>query len=194
MTSTRNDTDKTCITAPAQSCAGRKAALVAAALFTVALVFSGCGNDAKEAELAKERERALQNFSEGVTPPPKPMPLPANLEILVPDSVKAKYKSVVMAVGVRKTGDVKKFTVRIGDTASVPGTDYTVKVIAYLPAWMLKGNMVTTKNDQQTDPAVRATIYESGKVVFDGFIFEKHKTPSFLTDTHAIGLVGADSK
>lgn len=168
--------------------------VTAALAIASALLFTGCGSDKKEAALQKERERALQNFSEGITPPPKPKPLPANIEIYVPDNIKKKYTAVIMAVGVRKTEQVTKFTVKLGETAKVPGTGYTIKVGEYLPEWILKGNMATTKSDKPVDPAVRATIYQSGEPVFDGFIFQRHKTPSFITDAYAIGLVGAVSR
>jgi hypothetical protein len=163
------------------------------ALAALALVFgaAACGQNKQDEALQKARDWELSNFSEGKTAPPRPAPLPSELKIDVPDSVKAKYTVVTMGVGNRQTKEIKKFKVKIGETAKVPGTDYTVKVIAYLPQWLLRGDTATTKSDEPKDPAVRAIIYEKGKPVLDGFIFEKHKTPSFITDKYVIGLLGA---
>ncbi|MBI5190865.1 MAG: hypothetical protein HZA22_09330 [Nitrospirae bacterium] len=169
-----------------------KRLLCTALCLTMAAAFmAGCGD--KEAEKKKALEEAkqfaLSTFEEGNAAPPKPKPLPKNLVINVPDSVKAKYTAVVMGVGNVKTKEIKKFTVKLGETAAVPGTDYTIKVISYLPHWTMRGGAVTSAADDQGDPAVRATIFEKDKQVFDGFIFKRHKTPSFINDNWAIGLL-----
>jgi hypothetical protein len=167
-----------------------------AAMLPALLVSQGCSNKKKEEEarLRKEREWALANLTEGKTPPPKPVPLPKELEIKVPQSVKDRYTGVVMAVGNRKTRVIKKFTMKLGETAKVPDSPYSIKIGELLPTWSMNGNVVTSRKDTPDDPAVRATIYESGKKVFDGFIFQRHKTPSFFNDTYVIGLVGVVEK
>jgi hypothetical protein len=167
--------------------------LLAVSLLLVFGSFTACGKggeDKKKVEQAREWE--LQNFSEGQTPKPKPKALPKDLAIVVPDSVKAKYKTVIMGVADLKTKEIRKFPVKIGGTAKAPGTDYTVKVEAYLPNWKIKGNTVISEGDKPVDAAVRATITENGKQVFDGFIFQRAKTPSFMTEKYVIGLMGAE--
>jgi len=165
--------------------------LILPALLCIALVpaVSGCGKS-QEAQKAEEEAKQfeIQSYAEGVTPPPKPAPLPKDLQVIVPPSVKSKYGSVVMLVGNRKTKEIKKFTVKLGGKAQVPGTDFTIEVRDYLPHFITQGKTVTTKTEEPKDPVVRATIYQGGKQVFDGFIFQKHRTPSFLTDDWAIGL------
>ena len=155
------------------------------------IVTAACGKSKEDEAAQKERQMELSNLTEGTYQPPKPAPLPSGMVLEVPDSVKAKYKTVVIGVGNRKTNEIKKFNVRIGETASVPGTDYRIKVMAYLPDWAYRGKVVTSKSDEPKDPAVRAIIYEKDKDVFNGFIFEKNETPSFITDAWAIGLLGA---
>ena len=157
-------------------------------------VLCSCGKKVDEEAQEKVKEVEIKTFTEGVSVPPKPAPLPADLVIDVPGPIKAKYKAVVMGVGNRKTKEVKKFTVKLGGTAKVPGTGYTIKVFDYLPNWTFRGKVVTSKDDKPEDPAVRAEIYEKGKKVFDGFIFQKHKTPSFVTDEYAVGLLEAVSR
>jgi hypothetical protein len=169
----------------------KKSAVITLAALSLVFGVMACGKNKQEEALQKARDWELSNFSEGKTTPPRPAPVPSELKIEVPDSVKAKYKVVTMGVGNRETKEIKKFKVKIGETAKVPGTDYTVKVDAYLPQWLLRGDTATTKSDEPEDPAVRATIYEKGKPVLDGFIFQKHKTPSFITDKYVIGLLGA---
>ena len=150
-----------------------------------------CGKKADEQQAQKVTGWDISGFIEGKSTPPKPIPLPGNIVVKVPESVKSKYHTVTMGIGDRKTLEVKKFSVKIGETAKVPGTDYSIKILAYLPSWAIRGNVATSKSDNPDDPAVRAIIYEKDKQVFDGFIFQRHVTPSFLTDKHAIGLLGA---
>ena len=157
----------------------------------VMLSASGCGNKkAEEEDLQKKKALALESIATPKYNPPEPMPLPKDQKLEVPKDIKAKYRTVTMLVGDRKTDDIRKFKVKIGDTAAVPGTDYTVTVESYLPHWVFRGNTVTSLEDGPKDPAVRAKIYEKGKTepVFDGYIFEKHATPSFITDKFAIGM------
>jgi hypothetical protein len=163
----------------------------AATAFLILISVSACGKKADEQQEQKVTGWDISSFTEGKSIPPKPIPLPGNLVVEVPDSVKSKYSTVTMGIGDRKTLEVRKFTVKIGETVKVPGTDYSIKVSAYLPSWVVRGNVATSKGDMPDDPAVRATIYEKDKQVFDGFIFQRHTTPSFLTDKHAIGLLGA---
>ncbi len=167
----------------------KKITIITAALLI--LVSTGACGKKSDVQQQKTVGWDINSFIEGKSIPPKPIPLPSNLVVEVPDSVKAKYHTVTMGIGDRKTLVVKEFKMRIGETAKVPGTDYSIKVTSYLPGWVIRGNVVTSKSDKQDDPAVRATIYEKDKQVFDGFIFQKHRTPSFLTDKIAIGLLGA---
>ena len=152
---------------------------------------ASCGKSKDDEAAEKARQMELSNFTEGAYQPPKPIPLPSDMVIKVPDSVKAKYSTVTMGVGNRKTKEIKEFKVRVGETASVPGTDYRIKVMDYLPDWAYRGKVVTSKSDEPKDPAVRAIIYEKDKEVFNGFIFQKLLTPSFMTDAWVIGLLGA---
>jgi hypothetical protein len=163
--------------------------LLAAVLLVV--TFSGCGKKKEQEEVQKAREWELSNFAEGVTPAPKPAPLPKDVVIVVPESTKAAFHKVKMGVGNRKTKEISKFDVKIGGTAAVPGTGFTIKIGPYLPHFKVDGKTITTKGDEPDDPAVRATITEGGKVVFDGFIFHHAKTPSFVQGDYVIGLLGA---
>ena len=156
----------------------------------VALTSASCSKK-DETKMTDKQATAIESFTSGKSAPPEPAPLPTDQTVDVPAYIKAKYKKVTMGVGDRKTLKVVEFEVKIGGEAKVPGTDYTIAVQSYLPHWMLSGKTVTSRDDKPIDPAVRATIKENGKVVFDGYIFQKHKTPSFRTDKYAIGLIGA---
>lgn len=166
----------------------RKSIAVAAAILLIA--FAGACGKEKQADLEKLKSFEIANF-DAKTAPPKPVALPQNQVVVVPDDIKGKYKAVTVAIGNRKTKEVKQFKVKIGGEAAVPGTNYRIKVMSYLPNWTMRGNVVTSKDDKQLDPAIRATIFENGKQVFDGFIFQRHETPSFMTEDYAIGLLGA---
>ncbi len=161
-------------------------------LLAVVLLCSACGKKNDEEALKKKKEMALATFAtEGKETPPKPAPLPKGQKLDVPDAVKAKYHTVKMAVGNRETKEEKEFNVKIGGGADVPGSPYKIKILAYLPHWVIRGDTVTSNGINPDDPAVRAIITEGDKQVFDGFIFEKHKTPSFVTDKYVMTLTGA---
>ncbi len=161
-------------------------------LLAAAVVFSSCGKKNNEQALERNKAMLLATFGAESSTPPHPAPLPKGQKIIVPDAVKAKYHTVKMAVGNRLTKAAKVFAVRIGGGAKVPDSPYSIKVTAYLPQWIFRGNVVTSKGVEPKDPAVRAVITKGGKTVFDGFIFQRHKTPSFVTDKYVITLTGAN--
>lgn len=170
-----------------------KAAAVFISLAIACAPICSCGKKEEARNVEQAKDWQVETTNEGKTPPPRPVPLKADIAIVVPGPIKAKYKSVLMGVGDKKTGKVVKFTVAIGGgTAKVPGTDFTLTAYEYLPTWALRGKTITSRDDDQRDPAVHAVITQGGKKVFDGFIFQKHKTPSFVTDNNAIGLLGAE--
>jgi hypothetical protein len=157
--------------------------------FLLAVVFAGCAKHNEQDEVQKQREWELTNFAEGVTPAPKPVPIPKDVVIEVPAATKAAFHSVEMGVGNRKTKEVKRFTVKLGGTAKIPMTDLTIKIGPFLPHYKVAGKTITTVDNKPDDPAVRATISEGGKVVFDGFIFHHAKTPSFIQGDIVVGLL-----
>ena len=161
-------------------------------LVAVAVIFSSCGKKSNEQALERNKEMLLSSFAGESSVPPHPIPLPKGQKIVVPDAVKAKYHSVKMAVGNRITKAAKVFTVRIGGSANVPDSPYSIKVTAYLPQWIFRGGVVTSKGIEPVDPAVRAIITKGGKQIFDGFIFQRLETPSFVTKKYVITLDGAN--
>ena len=162
-------------------------------LLAVVLLCSSCGKKNDEEALKKKKEMALAAVAtEGKETPPSPAPLPKGQKLEVPDAVKAKFHTVKMAVGNRETKEEKEFDVKIGGGADVPGSPYKIKIIAYLPHWVIRGDTVTSNGIDPVDPAVRAVITEGDKQVFDGYIFEMHKTPSFVTEKYVMTLTGAN--
>ncbi|MHB8173227.1 MAG: hypothetical protein ACYDFU_02050 [Nitrospirota bacterium] len=160
-------------------------------LLAAAVLASSCGKKTDNQALDKNKKMLLSSFTQESSVPPHPVPLPKGQKVVVPDAVKAKYHTVTMAVGNRVTKAAKEFKVSIGGGAKVPDSPYSIKVMAYLPQWVFHGDVVTSKGVEPVDPAVRAIITKGGKPVFDGFIFQRHKTPSFVTDKYAITLMGA---
>jgi hypothetical protein len=162
-------------------------------LSTAAFGASCHGESDEERQLRESREWAIHTMTEGETPPPKPRALPSELSIIVPPEVEERYKAVKMKVYTYATESYESFNVDIPGKASVPGTDYTIEVLNYMPSWTTKDHVLTIKTVEEArpDPAIRCIITDgSGEQVFNGFIFQLHKTPSFKTEEHVIGLVG----
>jgi len=171
-----------------------------AALLMLIGVFSllaGCGKSDEEKRLEEAREWELQTISVGKTPPPKPTALPSDLKVVIPEGLEKRYPEVNMKVYSYDTQSYTSFDVKVPGKAKVPGTDYTIDVLNYMPAWTIKDRTLIIKSieEARADPAIRCIITDStGKQVFNGFIFMLHKTPSFKTDKYVIGLVGVVDK
>jgi len=175
----------------------RSSALVALLALAAVFILVACGESEEERKLREAREWAIHTISEGETPPPKPKPLPSDLEVVETEGLANRYPQVKMKVYTYETDSYESFTVDVPGKAKVPGTEYTIDVLNFMPAWSIKDRVlfIKTAEEARPDPAIRCIITGSGgKEVFNGFIFQLHKTPSFKTDKHVIGLVGVVDK
>lgn len=100
-------------------------------------------------------------------------------KVVVPDSVKGKWKSVRIAVVDKASGKETLHAVPMGTDFAVPGTGLTLRLENPLPSFSMGDGVITSKSDQMENPAIQARISEGGKEQFKGWMFAK------FPDTHA---------
>ena len=86
-------------------------------------------------------------------------------------------------------------TVNVGGDLAVPNANITVKVLTFLPHFMMGDKEITSASDKPTMPAAQIDVVENGKSVWKGWLFSLQ--PEMLPFSHekiGIKLVGGVSK
>jgi hypothetical protein len=96
--------------------------------------------------------------------------------VVVPDSVKGKWKAVKIAVTDKETNKETVYSVAIGGTFTIPNTDLSLKVDNFLPHFMMEGTTLTSQSNEPKNPAAQVRIVEGGKEIFRGWLFSLYPT------------------
>ena len=99
--------------------------------------------------------------------------------MVVPDSVKGKWKAVKIAVTDKETNKETVYSVAIGSEFTIPNTNLAIKVDNFLPHFMMDGTTLTSQSNEPKNPAAQIRIMEGGKEIFKGWLF------SLFPTTHA---------
>jgi hypothetical protein len=99
--------------------------------------------------------------------------------VVVPESVKGKWKAVKIAVTDKETSKETVYTVVIGSGFTLPDTNLAVKVDNFLPHFMMDGTTLTSHSNEPKNPAAQIRILEGGNEIFKGWLF------SLFPTTHA---------
>ena len=99
--------------------------------------------------------------------------------VVVPNSVKGKWKAVKIAVTDKETNKETVYTVAIGSELTIPNTNLAIKVDNFLPHFMMDGTTLTSQSNEPKNPAAQIRIMEGGKEIFKGWLF------SLFPTTHA---------
>jgi hypothetical protein len=115
--------------------------LVLSALFMVAA--TGC---------KKKEEKPV-----GEAAAPHGMGVKKNLPVVVPGSVKGKWKAVKIAVTEKSSNKSIEYTVPLGSEFKVPNTGLVVEVVAFLPQFTMNGDSLTSVSNDPKNPAAQAS-------------------------------------
>ena len=96
--------------------------------------------------------------------------------VVVPDTVKGKWKAVKIAVTDKETNKETVYTVAIGSEFTIPNTKLTVKVDTFLPNFKMEGTMLTSQSNEPKNPAAQIRVIEGGNEIFKGWLFSLFPT------------------
>ena len=96
--------------------------------------------------------------------------------VSVPDSVKGKWKAVVLVVEDKTAKKMKEYTVNINSDLKIPGSDLKISVGEFLPDFKMEGLTLTSMSNEPNNPAVRIKVSENDKEIFKGMLFLKFPT------------------
>jgi len=159
---------------------------------TVIVSFLGlaCSNSNSSTQEAKKKSQATtasaptsstsssaMTASNKAAPPEKfhhgGMTKMSDFVVQVPDDVKKTWKKVVLSIHTIKTKKASSVTVPIGKKTAIPGTPFDIEVLYFLPDFTMGGNVITTKDNEQKNPAAKVRIYQNGAPIWTGWLFQK---------------------
>jgi hypothetical protein len=114
-------------------------------------------------------------------------------EILVPDSVKGKWKAVKIMVGDKSDEEKNEVKiVELGSSFMIGDSGIKVTVGAFFPNFVMDKSHYTSMDNTLINPAVEMTVEENGKNLYKGWAFEKHPTMyAFEHDKFSLQLMGS---
>ncbi|MSM39648.1 MAG: DUF2155 domain-containing protein [Geobacter sp.] len=96
--------------------------------------------------------------------------------VVVPESVKGKWKAVRIAVNDKKTNKETVYTVPLGSSISIPNTALKIKVENFLPHFTMEGTTLTSLSNEPKNPAAQVRISEGDHEIFKGWLFSLYPT------------------
>jgi len=97
--------------------------------------------------------------------------VPTRLE--VPDAVKQAYSGLILLWRDSSNGKDGKLEVPFGSSVEIPGSGLTVSADAFLPAFTMTADTITSSGVAEENPAGRIRVSEKGKDIFSGWIFKR---------------------
>lgn len=122
-------------------------------------------------QFPKEMLEAIQKREQ--KPESKPV-TKGHAPVVVPREVQGKWKAVVIAVVNKQTSTEKDYVVDINKDLAVPSSKIRIKVLNFLPDFSMSPQGITSLSNEPKNPAAQVAVYEGGKNIFEGWLFEKH--------------------
>lgn len=148
---------------------------------------------------APEKSQAFNPNAPGQPPAqPQGMPTPhgdaapkAAKAVVVPDAVKGSWPKVTLVFEDRNGKKKTEYTVKVGSTLEIPGSDLKVQVGEFLPDFQMTETTITSKSNEPNNPAVRVEVFEKGQPIYKNWLYSKfpdiHK---FEHDRYGLSLKG----
>jgi hypothetical protein len=110
---------------------------------------------------------------QGVPQGHQPLISVGETSILVPDSVKGKWKAVILKVENKTTKKTEELTVNLNSDVTLPNSNIKVSVGDFLPDFKMDGRTITSLSNELNNPAVRIIVFENDDEIFKGWLYSK---------------------
>jgi hypothetical protein len=106
----------------------------------------------------------------------KAQPVKPSSVVVVPESVKGKWKAVKISAINKSTGEQKVYTVAIGSQFKLPDSNLTLTVENFLPHFVMEGTTLTSQSNELLNPAAQLRVSEGGREIYKGWLFTLYPT------------------
>jgi hypothetical protein len=142
----------------------------AAAICVLLFGLSGCqerGRPDPRIQMAISHARE-QNAGGSRSPSPS---APTRLEI--PPAVVQAYSGLRLKWKDSSDGREGTIEVPLGKPVQIPGSDLSVRADAFLPAFSMTADAITSTGVEEENPAARIAVLQKGQEIFTGWIFTR---------------------
>lgn len=101
--------------------------------------------------------------------------------VVVPDSVRGKWKAVKIAVADKNAKRQEVYRIDIGSEFKLPGSNLTLTVENFLPHFVMEGTTLTSQSNELRNPAAQMVIREGNKEIYRGWLFTLYPTTHSFT-------------
>jgi len=91
--------------------------------------------------------------------------------LVVPPEVAKTYAAIKLTWKDSGSGKDGTVDVPLAGSARIPGSEMEVRCDAFLPAFTMAADEITSNGVEATNPAARITVVEKGNEIFSGWIF-----------------------
>lgn len=93
--------------------------------------------------------------------------------LVIPPEVTAAYSGIRVAWRDATGGKEGTIEVPLGGSAPIPDSSLEVRADAFLPAFTMTSDMITSTGIEPENPAARVAVSEGGRELFAGWIFTR---------------------
>ncbi len=113
--------------------------------------------------------------------------------VFVPVNVKGKWKSVKILVKNKQHEELNEVkTLELGSSFTLDDGKLKVTVGPYFPNFVMDGNIYTSMDNVEWNPAVQLVVEENGQVTFKGWSFKKFPSMyAFEHENYSLELISA---
>ncbi len=101
-------------------------------------------------------------------------------KVVVPPDVSRRWAAVKLAVIDKTRGTENIYVIPIGSPITIPSSELTIFVEAFLPAFIMEGTTITSSSIELVNPGAKVRISENDTSIFQGWLFSK------FPNTHAV--------
>jgi len=152
-------------------------------LAVAVLTLSGCGNEQKQAPVAKKEQTQVEkkHAMPGGHPAVKTTTddiakashsqIKTSKAVKISDKVRKKWTSVTVEISDMSAKARKSVKLPVGSTTQLTDDGYEVKVEVLVPDYAINGNHIESRSNEAKNPAVLIDLLKNGKVETRGWIF-----------------------
>ena len=97
--------------------------------------------------------------------------VPNRLE--VPPEVQQAYSGIRLSWKDKSSNQTGVVEVPLNGGTPLPDPTYVVRADVYLPSFTMGGGAITSQGIEEQNPAARITVFQNGKEIFAGWIFNR---------------------
>lgn len=125
----------------------------------------------KKEEKPPVPQAGLPVQQEGVSSGQELMMPKGQLTVVIPDSVKGKWKGVILVVKDKKTNKSQEFTINLNSEIAIPNSNLKISVGDFLPDFKMEGLSITSSSNEPNNPAVRVKVFDKDVEIFKGWLY-----------------------